>query len=88
MAFELRDVGMLKLFFADAQDRGDALALLAAVKHRSEQRVLTLCTIEPTARLAEQEGSAYPLLTLQMGIAFHQAMIDVCEEFEKKLNAP
>lgn len=88
MPFELRDVGMLKLFFADAQDRDDALALLAAVKHRSEERVLSLATIEPAARLAEQEGSAYPLVTLRLGIAFHQAMIDVCAEFEKELNAP
>jgi hypothetical protein len=78
----------LKLFFADAQDRDDARALLAAVKRRSEERVSTLHTIEPAARHAEQGGSAYPLLTLQMGIAFHQAMIDACTEFEEKVNAP
>jgi hypothetical protein len=68
--------------------RDDALALLAAVKRRSEERVSSLATIEPAARLAEQEGSAYPLVTLRLGIAFHQAMIDVCAEFEKELNAP
>lgn len=85
MPFELRDVGMLKLFFADAQDHDDGLALLAAVKHRSEQRVSTLREIESAAQLAEQAGNAYPLLTLQMGIAFHQAMIDTCAQFERKL---
>src|SRR5207244_4313752 len=31
MPFELRDIGLLKLFFADALDRNDALALLVAV---------------------------------------------------------
>jgi PadR family transcriptional regulator, regulatory protein AphA len=87
MPFELRDVGMLKLFFADAQDGEGALALLAAVKRRSEQRVSTLGEIESAAVIAEQEGNAYPLLTLQMGIAFHQAMIDVCAEFEYKVTA-
>jgi hypothetical protein len=30
----------------------------------------------------EQEGTAFPLLTLRMGIAFHQAMVDACNEFE------
>jgi DNA-binding PadR family transcriptional regulator len=86
--FELRDVGMLKLFFADVEDRDDGLALLAAIKRRSEERVSTLRTIEPAAQLAEQDGNAYPLLTLQMGIAFHQAMIDTTAKFERKLNAP
>jgi PadR family transcriptional regulator AphA len=87
MPFELRDVGMLKLFFADAQDGEEALALLAAVKRRSEQRVSTLREIESAALVAEQEGNAYPMLTLQMGIAYHQAMIDVCAEFEHKATA-
>jgi DNA-binding PadR family transcriptional regulator len=85
MPFELRDVGMLKLFFADAQDRDDALALLAGVKRRSEERVSTLRAIEPVAHVAEQAGNAYPLLTLQMGIAYHQAMIEACAAFEHKL---
>jgi PadR family transcriptional regulator, regulatory protein AphA len=88
MPFELRDIGLLKLFFADALARPDALALLRAVKRRSEERVATLRAIEPTAELAENEGSAHPLLTLRMGIAFHQAMIDVCEDFEPKLEPP
>jgi PadR family transcriptional regulator AphA len=82
--FELRDVGMLKLFFADAVDRDDALSLLAAVLRRSEERVSTLRAIEATAQHAEHEGNVYPLLTLQMGIAFHQAMIDVCRRFVGK----
>jgi hypothetical protein len=86
MRFELRDIGMVKLFFADALDRDDALVLLAAVKARSEERVATLREIEPAAQLVEDEGNSHPLLTLRMGIAFHQAMIDVCREFEPKFN--
>src|SRR6266550_3540576 len=82
MPFELRDIGLLKLFFADALDRNDALALLVAVKRRSEARVAALRAIAPAAELVEDEGNAHPLLTLRIGIAFHQAMIDVCEDFE------
>jgi DNA-binding PadR family transcriptional regulator len=84
MPFELRDLGLVKLFFADALDRDDALDLLMAVKDRSAERVATLRSIEPAARLAgEEDGNHYPLLTLRMGIAVHEAMIDACEEFER-----
>jgi DNA-binding PadR family transcriptional regulator len=82
--FELRDVGLLKLFFADALNQDDARALLLAVRRRSEDRVASLRAVEPAAQLAEDEGNAHPLLTLRMGIAYHLAMIDVCEEFEDK----
>jgi DNA-binding PadR family transcriptional regulator len=88
MPFELRDIGLAKLFFADALDGAAALALLAGVRARSEQRVAALREIEPAARLGEEQGNAYPLLTLRMGIGVHQAMVDVCREFELKLGDP
>jgi DNA-binding PadR family transcriptional regulator len=82
MPFELRDIGLLKLFFADTLDRDHARALLDAVRRRSEERIQTLRDIEPAGRAMEGEGNAFPLLTLRMGIAFHQAMVDACDEFE------
>jgi PadR family transcriptional regulator AphA len=85
MSFELRDTGLVKLFFADALERDDALALLAALERRSHERVARLREIEPAAQLAEQGGNVHPLLTLRMGIAFHQAIIDVGKEFEHRL---
>ncbi len=84
MPFELRDPGMVKLFFADALEPADALDLLGVLRQRSEERVATLRALELTASRAEEEGNAYPLLTLQMGIGFHQAIIDVCRDFERK----
>ena len=87
MQFELRDIGLVKLFFADALDRDDALALLRMVKRRSEERVATLRSIEPAALTSEQAGNIYPMLTLRMGIAFHQAALDVCTKFEQKFFA-
>ena len=83
--FELRDFGLLKLFFADALDQDGRLALLDAVKRRSEERVATLRSIEPVAASTEEVGNVYPMLTLRMGIAFHQAMLDACREFEQKI---
>jgi len=88
MPFELRDLGMVKLFFADAADETDADALLAAVRARSEERVRALHAIEPVAETADAEGTHYPGLTLQMGIAFHQAMVEVCDRFARDLHPP
>ena len=44
----------------------------------------TLRAIEPAAKAAEAEGNHYPGLTLQLGIAYHQAIIDVCADFERR----
>jgi PadR family transcriptional regulator AphA len=79
--FELRDVGMLKLFFADSSPRLEAGALLEAVRRRSQERVDTLTAIRPVAAEAAAKGIGHPLLTLELGIAFHQAMADVCARF-------
>ena len=84
MPFELRDTGMLKLFFADALDHDQAQALLHAVRRRSEDRAGLLRALEPVARAVEEQGYRHPLLTLELGIAVHQAMADVCAAFERR----
>ena len=80
--FELRDIGLVKLFFADALDRSEAQRLLTAMRRRSVERIATFRSIAPEAESVAQQGDLHPLLTLRMGIAFHQAIIDVCSEFE------
>ncbi len=79
--FELRDLGMVKLFFADALTPGEAAALLTSLRQRSEQRLAALRAIQPEAEAAERQGNLYPSLTLELGIAFHQSIVDVCERF-------
>jgi PadR family transcriptional regulator AphA len=79
--FELRDVGLLKLFFAGASPPTEAGELLEAVRRRSQERVETLTAIRPAAAEVDAQGNSYPLLTLELGIAFHQAMADVCARF-------
>jgi PadR family transcriptional regulator AphA len=85
--FELRDLGLVKLFFADALDPAEALELLGSIRRRSQERVETLQAIETAGTEAAQEGNVHPLLTLRMGIAVHQAMVDTCREFEAGLTA-
>ena len=78
MPFELRDIAMVKLFFADALDPADAHQLLAQVRSRSEERAATLQAIRPDAEEATRAGNNHPLLTLEMGIAYHEAIVDLC----------
>ena len=87
LPFELRDTGLLKVFFADALDGEQALVLLRTVRQRSVDRVRTLRTIEPAAKAAQAQGNLYPGLTLRLGIAYHQAIIDVCADFERHFAA-
>ena len=81
--FELRDIGLVKLFFANAVQRGEARPLLTAMRERSKDSLTAFRSIAVEAESAAQGGDVYPLLTLRMGVAFHQAIIDVCREFEE-----
>jgi DNA-binding PadR family transcriptional regulator len=83
MPFELRDIAMVKLFFADSLGPGDAERLLEQVIARSEERIATLEAIRPQSETAADEGDRHPLLTLELGIAFHEAMLEVCTRFQQ-----
>jgi DNA-binding PadR family transcriptional regulator len=87
MPFELRDVGLVRLFFADALSPDEGRAVLGAVRRRSEARIAALSAIRPTASAASEAKGDHPLLTLRMGIAFHKAIIEVCEAFERETTA-
>jgi DNA-binding PadR family transcriptional regulator len=88
LPFELRDVGLLKVFFADLLGRDAALALLSTVRRRSEERVAQLDAIRPAAAsVAEYEGYSYPLITLRLGVAYHRAMAEECAAIERELRA-
>lgn len=80
--WELRDEGLLKLFFADelttAQLR-DRVAILRATHERAIER---LREIEPIAR---QRPTA--LLTQLHGLALHQAAVDWCAQIDDRLAA-
>ncbi len=84
MPFELRDVGLVRLFFADSLSPAEARALLDAVRRRSEARIADLQAIRPVPAKASEGQGGHPRLTLRMGVAFHQAMIDMCEAFERE----
>jgi DNA-binding PadR family transcriptional regulator len=81
MPFELRDIAMVKLFFADSLAPADARELVAKAIARSQEQAATLESIRPAADAGAREGNVYPQLTLELGIAFHRAMLEVLERF-------
>jgi PadR family transcriptional regulator, regulatory protein AphA len=85
--FELRDLGMVKLFFAGALDERQAWLLLVSIRERSEERLAVLRTIGLAAGAVGDGSNRYPFLTLKLGIAYHQAMVDACNEFERDVLA-
>ena len=80
--YELRDEGMLKLFFSDSLPER-RIENLRAMREREERRLAHLRAIEPYA----SEGPAGSYLTLQLGIASTEWLIDWCAATERRLAA-
>ncbi len=72
--FEVRDEGLLKLFFAGSSGPESAAATLEAKRRHHLQIVEQLTTIERSGR---PEG--HPYLVLRYGIEFNQWIADWCE---------
>jgi PadR family transcriptional regulator AphA len=80
--YELRDEGMLKLFFSDSLPE-TRLENIRAMRAREERRLAQLRAIEPHA----SQGPEGPYLTLQLGIESTQWLIDWCAATEQRLAA-
>jgi DNA-binding PadR family transcriptional regulator len=81
LAYELRDEGMLKLFFSDVlpERRVDNIR---AMRERFERKLTALRSVEPHAA----SGPRGPQLTLQLGIGMTEWMIDWCKRTERELS--
>src|ERR1700746_86465 len=79
-SYELRDEGMLKLFFSDSLP-ARRLEIVRAIRPREERDLAHLRSIEPHA----SKGPTGSYLTLQMGIEFTESVIEWCEETERRL---
>src|SRR2546421_4299420 len=83
---DIRDEGLLKLFFADLLPGEAALGLLR-VRRATHQRILDqLRQIESGPPFVG--GRAYPDIVLSYGIGFHSWAVGWCEEMERRLAAP
>ena len=79
--YELRDEGMLKLFFSDTQPER-RIENIRAMRERQERKLAQLRAIKP---MAQRHGPEGPRLTLELGIGFTQWMVEWCEATERRL---
>jgi DNA-binding PadR family transcriptional regulator len=79
-SYELRDEGMLKLFFSDSLPE-QRIEIIRAIRARGERDLAHLRSIEPHA----SKGPTGSYLTLQMGIGHTEWTIKWCESTERQL---
>jgi PadR family transcriptional regulator AphA len=78
--YELRDEGMLKLFFSDSLPE-QRIEIVRAMRERSERKLAQLRSIEPHA----SQGPKGSYLTLQLGIGMTEWMVEWCDATERQL---
>lgn len=85
--YELRDEGMLKLFFSDSVPER-RIANIRAMRERQERKLAQLRAIEPhAAEGAGEHHASGPYLTLQLGISSTECFIEWCAATERRLAA-
>jgi PadR family transcriptional regulator AphA len=88
LTFELRDEGLLKLFFGDLQSRHDVIASLRQKQLFCEQALALFRQIEPEARTGFfTDKQLYPYLALTYGIEQLEWMRDWCERTARRIEA-
>jgi PadR family transcriptional regulator, regulatory protein AphA len=87
LSIEWRDKALLKLFFADAIEPDEALALIRAMRDRSEWLAAEFRDrIQPVAETTrEREGKQFPALTARFGLEFNEWAIGWCTRVESEL---
>ncbi len=81
--FELRDEGLLKLFFADALPPDEAIETLRAMREHRLEVLERLREIEPKAVAV----GGFPLVVLRGGIEFNRWFAAWCERVEDEIRA-
>ncbi len=78
---EMREEGLLKLFFADVLPPEDAIATLRTMRERRLELAARLRGMEPMTL----EKDPFSLMVLQGGIEFNEWFADWCERMEERL---
>src|SRR4051812_43535574 len=80
---ELRDPELLRLFFADAVDRDDAIARVDVMRRRSQQALEHFDReIGPAAMRTKQAGAEFPQHVAAFGRELHEFIVDWCDRLE------
>jgi PadR family transcriptional regulator AphA len=82
--YESRDEGLLKLFFADALEPAEALALVRRFRAQRQEILDRLRAIE---RIIPKPREGFRSIVLDFGIGCHEWQVAWCDETERRLTA-
>ena len=82
LAYELRDEGMLKLFFSDVEP-GAAIETIRSMRTLNERKLGQLLLLEAKAAQMDQG----PRLTLEIGLGLTRWLIGWCAAAERRLES-
>jgi PadR family transcriptional regulator, regulatory protein AphA len=82
--FEMRDEGLLKLFFAEALPREEALDVLREMR---AQRLAVHERLREIEKLKAEVDDPFPMMVLRGGLEFTQWFADWCERMEEEILA-
>jgi PadR family transcriptional regulator AphA len=80
--FEMRDEGLLKLFFADALPREEALEILRSMRAK---RLEVNQQLRELKQMKGEIDDPFPMIVLQGGLEFTEWFGDWCERMEARL---
>ena len=83
---EMREEGLLKLFFSGVLPHAEAVETLRVMRERRLELIERLRSMEP--KKLEKEEDPFPLMVLRAGIEFNQWFADWCERMEAQLLDP
>jgi PadR family transcriptional regulator AphA len=82
--FEMRDEGLLKLFFADALPREEAVEILRAMREQRQAVNERLRAIKEL-KLKGELDDPFPLFVLEGGLEFTEWFVDWCGRMEAQI---
>jgi DNA-binding PadR family transcriptional regulator len=80
--YEMREEGLLKLFFAAALEPDEAVEIVRSMR---AHRLAANAALRQMRPMAEAKGDAYPLLVLEGGLEFTEWFADWCERVEHRI---
>lgn len=86
--YEMREEGLLKLFFAGVLAPEEAAEILHSMRRFRRGVTAQLREIEPKAIAKDADGDPFPLMVLRGGIEFSEWFAEWCERMESQLLAP
>jgi hypothetical protein len=83
--FEMRDEGLLKLFFAEVLEPAEALEVVRSMRRHREAVNQRLRDLQALKGEGEPDPTCYPLAVLEAGIEFSGWFVDWCHRTEARI---